>query len=272
MTIFYSDHMCKRVLNSDVKMEFQVTPQLCLAINNIDYVLQYIKPFVSELSIEDIIEKLKVLNGELVANSCQRTLQTLLHNAVDNVENKIFQVLDLIGDKMAPVIQKFLVEGCSLVAYAGRTIDSLISYLDANLILLKDKLNGTNFDRVLSVIWESSAQSLHETISLSIERGKPPSYFKTLLDILRVLINFFYADKVPNDETLLKMEDQLKLYASDSHVLIARYLWERHREQKAMQEFPLGSVNIRVQLLREHLRVEVLNARHLKPPDPRSGI
>ena len=52
---------------------------------------------------------------------------------------------------------------------------------------------------------------------------------------------------------------------------IARYLWERHREQKVMQEFPLGSVNIRVQLLREHLRVEVLNARHLKPPDPRSG-
>ena len=51
---------------------------------------------------------------------------TLLHNAVDNVENKIFEVLDLIGDKMAPVIQKFLVEGCSLVAYAGRKIDSLV--------------------------------------------------------------------------------------------------------------------------------------------------
>ena len=72
------------------------------------------------------------------------------------------------------------------------------------------------------------------------------------------------------------MEAQLQLYASDSNVLIARYLWERHREQKSMQEsatqeFPLGSVNIRVQLLREHLRVEVLNARHLKPPDPRSS-
>ena len=85
------------------------------------------------------------------------------------------------------------------------------------------------------------------------------------------MINFFYADKSPNDETLLKMEAQLQLYASDSNVLIARYLWERHREQKNMQEFPLGSVNIRVQLLREHMRVEVLNARHLKPPDPRSS-
>ena len=126
---------------------------------------------------------------------------------------------------MAPVIQKFLVEGCSLVAYAGRTMDSLINYLDKNLILLKDKLNSTNFDRVLSVIWQCSAHSLHDTISLSIERRKPPSYFKTLLDILRILIQFFYADKAPNDETLLKMEAQLQLYASDSHILISRYLY-----------------------------------------------
>ena len=88
---------------------------------------------------------------------------------------------------MAPVIQKFLVEGSSLVAYAGRTTDTLINYLDNNLILLKDKLNETNFERILTVIWESSAQSLHDTISLSIERKKPPSYFKTLLDILRCL-------------------------------------------------------------------------------------
>jgi hypothetical protein len=106
----------------------------------------------------------------------------------------------MIGENIAPVIQKFLVEGCSLVAYAGRTIDTLINYLDKNLILLKDKLNTTNFDRGLAVIWESSALSLHDTISLSIERKKAPSYFKTLLDILRVLINSFMLTRL-----LLKM-------------------------------------------------------------------
>ena len=94
--------MCKRVLNqeNDKKATFEVTPQLCLAINNIDYVLQYIRPFVNELGIDDIVEKLRVLNGDLVANSCKRTLQTLVHNAVDNVENKIFEVLDLIGENL----------------------------------------------------------------------------------------------------------------------------------------------------------------------------
>ena len=130
--------MCKRVLNQkNTSKEFEVTQELCLAINNIDYVLQYIRPFVNELGIEEIIEKLRILNGDLVANSCHRTLQTLIHNAVDNVENKIYQVLDIIGDKMSPVIQKFLVSNCGHVFYAGRKLDSLIDYLDDNLKLLK---------------------------------------------------------------------------------------------------------------------------------------
>ncbi len=70
---------------------------------------------------------------------------------------------------MAPVIQKFLVEGTSLVSYAGRDIESLIQYLDKNMLLLKEKLNETNFEKVLSIIWDSSAKSLSDTIHLSIE-------------------------------------------------------------------------------------------------------
>ncbi len=55
------------------------------------------------------------------------------------------------------------------------------------------------------------------------QRKKPPSYFKTLLDILKVLINFFYGDRLPQDETLLKMKSLLQLYASDSADLINRF-------------------------------------------------
>ena len=106
------------------------------------------------------------------------------------------------------------------------------------------------------------------------QRRKPPQYFTTLLETLKVLINFFYGDKVPQDETLLQMKSVLQLYASDSTELISRYLWERHRDQVSIKpgDYNLGSITIRCQLLREHLRIEILNARHLKPPDPISGI
>ena len=52
---------------------------------------------------------------------------------------------------------------------SGRDSETLINYLDQNLIVLKEKLNETNFERILSVIWESSAQSLSDTIQMSIE-------------------------------------------------------------------------------------------------------
>ena len=70
---------------------------------------------------------------------------------------------------MAPVIQKFLFEGSSLISYGGRDMDSLIQYLDKNMLLLKEKLNEANFEKVLSIIWESSAKSLSDTIHVSIE-------------------------------------------------------------------------------------------------------
>ena len=122
----------------------------------------------------------------------RRTLSTLIVNTVENVENKILEVLDVIGERvreigqnlpmylqsedfascysqMAPVIQKFLFEGSSLISYGGRDMDSLIQYLDKNMLLLKEKLNEANFEKVLSIIWESSAKSLSDTIHVSIE-------------------------------------------------------------------------------------------------------
>jgi hypothetical protein len=50
-----------------VTSKFTVTPHLCLAINNIDYVLQFIRPFVEELGIDETLLKLEISNGEVVA-------------------------------------------------------------------------------------------------------------------------------------------------------------------------------------------------------------
>ncbi len=50
---------------------------------------------------------------------------------------------------------------------------------------------------------------------------------------------------------------------------MAHYYDARHRQQRQLAPgvFPSGSVNCRVLLQGQHLRVEVLNARHLKPGD-----
>jgi hypothetical protein len=70
---------------------------------------------------------------------------------------------------MVPDIQKFLIQGSELIAFAGPDTETLINYLDKNLIVLKERLNEKNFDRILPIIWESSAQSMAETIQISID-------------------------------------------------------------------------------------------------------
>ena len=79
---------------------------------------------------------------------------------MENVENKILEVLEDVGEKMAPVIKDFLLKTTNLVTYAARDKTSLLNFLDENLLLLKENLTDANFQRVLAVIWESSAQVL----------------------------------------------------------------------------------------------------------------
>jgi len=276
ITIFYSDKMVERVTRekNNNLMKFQVSESLCLAINNIDYVLQYIQPFVQELGYEPTLSGLSSLNGDMVANSCRRTLTTLIQNAMENVENKILEVLENLGEKMAPVIKDFLLKSTNLVAYASKVDkNAVLNYLDENLIMLKRNLTDDNFERVLAVIWESSAQTLEELIYVFIDNKKPPTYFKTLLDVLKILCDFFYGPVIPRDETLTRMKLLLQLYASDTADLVSRYYWNRVKEQRSLQvgEYKLGSITIRAQLLKDHVRVEVLNARGLKPPEVHRG-
>ena len=86
---------------------------------------------------------------------------------MENVENKILEVLEDVGEKMAPVIKDFLLKTTNLVTYAARDKTSLLNFLDENLLLLKENLTDANFQRVLAVIWESSAQ-VHRTTYIYI--------------------------------------------------------------------------------------------------------
>ena len=50
--------------------------------------------------MEDTLAQLQVLDGDQVATACRNTLNILVQNAIENVENKIFEVLDIIAEKV----------------------------------------------------------------------------------------------------------------------------------------------------------------------------
>jgi hypothetical protein len=74
--------------------------QWCLAINNIDYVQQSIQAFVGELGMEEIVTSLANFRSETEADHCQRTLQRVIDNAVDTVDNKILELLEKVAEKV----------------------------------------------------------------------------------------------------------------------------------------------------------------------------
>ena len=231
--------------------------------------MTYINPFVCDLGIESILTKLEQQKGGLVADACRKTIQTLMKNSIENVENQILTILEDVGSNMAPTIERFLFEG---QVHCSTSTDrrALLQYLDENLVFLKARLVPANFERVLSVMWAVSAKSLSDIVHKSIEKKKPAQFFVSLYETFKVLLNFFYGEKIPQDRSLLSTKHLLELFTSDSGSLIKNFYKQRLSDQGSVPVgvFHLGSINICVQFLRSHLRVQVLNCRQLKPVGP----
>ena len=107
--IFYAEKMCakaeeQKMVSGSRVQHLHCSVEQCLAINNIDYVMTYMNPFVCDLGIESILTKLEQQKGGLVADSCRKTIQTLMNNSIENVENQILTILRF-GSKMAPTIE-----------------------------------------------------------------------------------------------------------------------------------------------------------------------
>jgi len=47
-----------------------------------------------------IIQQLKEKNGPSVGEQCETTLLTVMENATENVNNKIMEILEVVGQKV----------------------------------------------------------------------------------------------------------------------------------------------------------------------------
>ena len=120
VVIFYAEKMCskaeqQRSVGTRRRSVVHCSEEQCLAINNIDLVMSYMNPFISDLGIDSVLNKLEQQKGGLVADACRKTIRTLMKNSVENVENQILTILEDVGAKMAPTIETFLFEGHQVV-------------------------------------------------------------------------------------------------------------------------------------------------------------
>ena len=152
---------------------------------------------------------------------------------------------------------------------ANQVIKDLIEYLDENLIFLKKNLVNENFERVLSMVWKATASSILSIINTGITNKAPIAYFSNLHQTFKILLNFFFNDILPQaDLTLEYIIHLLDLYSCSINDLVLSYYNRRYMDQRihsATSTYPIGSITLRALLDRSHLRIEILNSRHLKP-------
>lgn len=74
--------------------------QWCLAVNNIDYVKQSILPFVNELGLKQLLDDLANYKSDHLADLCGNTLNLIVENAIDILNNKLNDLLQLVVNKV----------------------------------------------------------------------------------------------------------------------------------------------------------------------------
>lgn len=172
--IFYADQMSTRVENlgnvqNVYENRFEVTPEWCLAINNIDYIRQSLSPFVKELKLDEVIAQLAEYRSALEAERCAATLENVIANADDTETNKILELIEVVARKMCPSMRKFLLEGAELLHQDSNSMDRLMMYLEESLKTLNVELNELNFERILDAIWTELYVILYELVQSNLD-------------------------------------------------------------------------------------------------------
>lgn len=172
--IFYADQMSTRVENlgnvqNVYETRFEVTPEWCLAINNIDYIRQSLSPFVKELNVDEVIAKLAEYRSTLEAERCEETLKNVIANADDTETNKILELIEVVARKMCPSMRKFLLEGAELLHQDSNSMERLMMYLEESLTTLNVELNELNVERILDAIWTELSAILYELVQSNLD-------------------------------------------------------------------------------------------------------
>ena len=102
-----------------------------------------------DLGVNEILANLENLHGGLVADACKKTINVLVKNSVEILENQIMEILEDLSGHMSPKITNFLLEASP--HDRSSTPVKLLRFLDANLIFLKNYLVPENFSRYVIV-------------------------------------------------------------------------------------------------------------------------
>ncbi|ODM90587.1 Protein unc-13 D [Orchesella cincta] len=275
--LFYANLISEKVaqIGNDQEENYQILDKVCFTVNNIERVADEMKL----IGVNFMTAKLALRDTNSVADQQPKlTLIAVMEQAAKNISEKKSVILEDVGLKMRNVIQQMMTDatdsGCD-----EDYITILETYLEYNLQKLNKKLSKPTFATVFGIIWRNVSASIQHVTKTNIENGREPKFFQELQKVVTILNNFFQSDdgssRVESTSKITEtdeIEKLLEIHGASTSDLILRYFVERHKMQSYMRNktpSKLGYLAVRAQYCDDikTLRIELLNARNLKPGD-----
>ncbi|XP_033630994.1 protein unc-13 homolog D-like [Asterias rubens] len=266
----------------DDEGQFDITDQLCIAINNIEQVRRSLALMPESLGWQRIQLAMEKEYGDTAGEQCQDTLQTMMGSADEDMVNVIDHVVQHVGERMRPDFRRFLrsLLNAKIQLQIDDAIDPLMEYLDTNIITLHKCLLRTNFDRILRDIWIVLVNELNSVIkdNNKIITSKP-LLFCRIQETLEILAHLFHADGkgIPLATVRNATFNQLKTFVesnvADTFEVIEEFYAQKIQvvnesiERKAEAEFGTLAVKCYYNDITNRLCVLLINGSNITPKD-----
>ncbi|XP_068717844.1 BAI1-associated protein 3-like [Montipora capricornis] len=275
---YYADLLFQKIVDNNYydgdPAQFDVSEQLCVMLNNIEYMRLWLKGLPDSLCWDDVISALETAHGEKGGRHARSSMESMLSGADDDMLNKIGAAITHIGQRMGVDIKRlvFQLSNAPDNIPAEDVVGNLLKYLDDDLMVLNTSVIKSVFERILQSMWEIVLENLYNAIKANL--GKTELFYKRQHEALEIVLSFFHADGVGLQLDQLQaglygtLVDSLEVRKLSTFKLIQHYFAEKCEEQEKVEE-KYGVVTLKVfyDINHKKLLVNVLNAKNLPPLD-----
>ncbi|XP_037044605.1 BAI1-associated protein 3 isoform X2 [Bradysia coprophila] len=237
---------------------FRTSDEMCVTVNNVEYVRRGLSEFRPD------------------THNPHESAEALLETSLTQLETRAERVLS----KLAPSMQVPLQKAVFHLAWSpdslptNQAIVPLLEYLDVHLSALNSALLTKNFNRSLTLIWNTVLGELSRQMDTGGEGERPTNFHDRLYEALQLLVDFFNAEglglptETLQNDSFWRVEQRLQYHKKETDKLIDLFYMQRLQDQIMATPGQYGVLAVRAYFNHDSLCVEVLHARDVIPLDP----
>ncbi|XP_061162989.1 protein unc-13 homolog D-like isoform X2 [Saccostrea echinata] len=187
--------------------QFDITERLCITLNNIEHVRQYLKELPVLLDWESVCMLLSTKHeNDDIGNKSSSTLSRLITSAGQEILLKCSLLIAQIVEKMKVDMARFMGIFTQKTPEKASSIDQLFQYLSTNLRTLKERLFDSMYPHITEELWKTITELMEEQVFI----GERPEYYSQMKQFLRALTSYFAKDGLEESKIQTEQYNSLK--------------------------------------------------------------